>query len=122
MLTALVIDDNTETADSLCQLLSLLDINAQPAYGPRAALEYLLRNVPDLVLLDLNMPGVNGLEVLGYLRREPRLVDIPVIVVTAEDERLVLQRAMRKGATAVIIKPASFEELEAVLRKAKVIA
>jgi CheY-like chemotaxis protein len=122
MISALVIDDNTETADSLCQLLSLLDIQAQPAYGPRAALEYLLRNIPDLVLLDLNMPGVNGLEVLGYLRREPRLVDIPVIVVTAEDERLVLQRAMRKGATAVIIKPASFEELEAVLRKAKVIA
>lgn len=121
MLQALVIDDNTETADSLCQLLSLLDIEAQPAYGPRAALEFLLRKVPDLVLLDLNMPGVNGLEVLGYLRREPKLVDVPVIVVTAEDERLVLQRAMRKGATAVIIKPASFEELESVLRKAKVI-
>ncbi len=121
MITALVIDDNTETADSLCQLLSLLDIDAQPAYGPRAALEFLLRQVPDLVLLDLNMPGVNGLEVLGYLRREPKLMDVPVIVVTAEDERLVLQRAMRKGATAVIIKPASFEELEAVLRKEKVI-
>jgi CheY-like chemotaxis protein len=121
MVTALVIDDNTETADSLCQLLSLLDIEAQPAYGPRAALEFLLRKVPDLVLLDLNMPGVNGLEVLGYLRREPKLMDVPVIVVTAEDERLVLQRALRKGATAVIIKPASIEELETVLRKANVI-
>jgi len=121
MVTALVIDDNTETADSLCQLLTLLDIDAQPAYGPRAALEFLLRTVPDLVLLDLNMPGVNGLEVLGYLRREPRLMDVPVVVVTAEDERLVLQRALRKGATAVIIKPASIEELEDVLRKAKVI-
>ncbi len=122
MISALVIDDNTETADSLCQLLSLLDIEAQPAYGPRAALEFLLKKVPDLVLLDLNMPGVNGLEVLGYLRREPKLMDVPVIVVTAEDERLVLQRALRKGATAVIIKPASFEELETVLRKAKVIS
>jgi CheY-like chemotaxis protein len=121
MVTALVIDDNTETADSLCQLLSLLDIDAQPAYGPRAALEFLLRKVPDLVLLDLNMPGVNGLEVLGYLRREPKLMDVPVIVVTAEDERLVLQRALRKGAIAVIIKPASIEELESVLRKANVI-
>jgi CheY-like chemotaxis protein len=121
MITALVIDDNTETADSLCQLLTLLDIDAQPAYGPRVALEFLLRTVPDLVLLDLNMPGVNGLEVLGYLRREPRLMDVPVVVVTAEDERLVLQRALRKGATAVIIKPASIEELEDVLRKAKVI-
>jgi CheY-like chemotaxis protein len=121
MITAIVIDDNSETADSLCQLLSLLDIDAQPAYSPRAALEYLLRKVPDLVLLDLNMPGVNGLEVLGYLRREPRLMDVPVIVVTAEDERVVLQRAIKNGATAVIIKPAMIEELEVVLRKAKVI-
>ena len=121
MITAIVIDDNSETADSLCQLLSLLDIDAQPAYGPRAALEYLLREVPDLVLLDLNMPGVNGLEVLGYLRREPRLMDVPVIVITAEDERVVLQRALKNGATAVIIKPAMIEELEVVLRKAKVI-
>lgn len=121
MITALVIDDNTDTADSLCQLLSLLEIDAKPAYGPRAALEFLIREVPDLVLLDLNMPGVNGLEVLRYLRREPRLLDIPVIVVTAEDERLVLQRSLRAGATAVITKPASFEELEEVLRKNKVI-
>ena len=121
MVTALVIDDNTDTADSLCQLLSLMEIDAKPAYGPRAALEFLLREVPDLVLLDLNMPGVNGLEVLRYLRREPRLVDVPVIVVTAEDERLILQKTLRAGASAVITKPASFEELEIVLRKAKVI-
>jgi CheY-like chemotaxis protein len=121
MITALVIDDNRETADSLCQLLSLLDIDAQPSYGPRAALEYLLRKVPDLVLLDLNMPGVNGLEVLKYLHREPRLMDVPVIVVTAEDERVILQQALRLGATAVVIKPAMIEELEAVIRKAKII-
>jgi CheY-like chemotaxis protein len=121
MVTALVVDDNIETADSLCQLLSLLDIDAQPAYGPRVALEYLLKQVPDLVLLDLNMPGVNGLEVLRYLRREPRLVDIPVIVVTAEDERIILQKSLQAGATAVITKPASFELLEEILRKAKLI-
>jgi CheY-like chemotaxis protein len=122
MVTALVIDDNRETADSLCQLLSLLDIVAQPAYGPRAALEYMLQKVPDLVLLDLNMPGVNGLEVLRYLRREPPLMDVPVIVITAEDERFVLQRALRDGATAVIIKPAMIEELEAVLRKLNILS
>jgi CheY-like chemotaxis protein len=121
MVKALVIDDNTETADSLCQLLSLMAIDAQPAYGPRVALEYFLREVPDLVLLDLNMPGVNGLEVLRYLRREPRLLHIPVIVVTAEDERFILQQSLRAGATAVVTKPASFEQLEGILRKANVI-
>lgn len=121
MIKALVIDDNTETADSLCQLLSLLEIEALPAYGPRAALEYLLRDIPDLVLLDLNMPGVNGLEVLRYLKREPRLIRVPVIVVTAEDERFVVQRCLNAGATAVVAKPASFEQLEVILRNAKVI-
>lgn len=121
MAIALVIDDNTETADSLCKLLSLMSVDAIPAYGPRAALVYLQKEVPDFVLLDLNMPGVSGLEVLRYLRREPRLVDVPVIVVTAEDERIVLQRTIRAGATAVITKPASYEQLENILKNIKVI-
>jgi CheY-like chemotaxis protein len=121
MIHALVIDDNRYTADSLCQLLSLLDIDARAAYGPRAAMIELSNKVPDVVLLDLNMPGVTGFEVLGYLRREPRLLNIPVVVVTAEDQRHELQRAVTEGAVAVIIKPATIDDLEAVLRKAGVV-
>jgi CheY-like chemotaxis protein len=98
-----------------------LDIEAKPAYGPRAAMETLIGHSPDLVLLDLNMPGVNGLEVLGFLRREPRLMHIPVVVVTAEDQRSVLQEALQLGAVAVLIKPAMVDDLEDALRKANVI-
>ena len=121
MPTALVIDDNRNTADSLCQLLSLLDVNAQPAYGPRAAMLALRGFIPDIVFLDLNMPGISGFEVLAYVRREPRLVKIPVVVVTAEEEHLTVKRAHQEGALAVIIKPASIETLEEVLRLAKIV-
>jgi CheY-like chemotaxis protein len=120
MRTALVIDDNRHTADSLCQLLSLLDVVAQPAYGPRAAMLALRDFVPDIVFLDLNMPGISGFEVLGYLRREPRMLKTPVIVVTAEEEHLTVKRARQEGALAVIIKPASIESLEEALKAAQI--
>lgn len=118
MLIALVIDDNRHTADSLCQLLSLFDLDARPAYGPRAAMLAFRELVPDIVFLDLNMPGVSGFEVLGFLKREPRLLNTPVVVVTAEEERITVNRAIQEGALAVIIKPASVEALEDVLQKA----
>lgn len=121
MVIALVIDDNRHTADSLCQLLSLFDLDARPAYGPRAAMLALREVVPDIVFLDLNMPGVSGFEVLGFLKREPRLLATPVVVVTAEDETITVTRALREGALDVIIKPASVEALEESLRKAKLL-
>jgi CheY-like chemotaxis protein len=119
MINALVIDDNRLTADSLCQLLTLLEVSAQPAYGPRAAMMALTERVPDIVFLDINMPGVSGFEVLAYLRREPRYIDIPVVVVTADDDRATAKRAQKGGAIAVIIKPATFESLEDTLHIAK---
>jgi len=115
---ALVIDDNRNTADSLCQLLSFLDMDARPAYGPRAAMLALQQFEPEIIFLDLNMPGVSGFEVLAYLKRDPRLSAIPAVVVTAEEERPTVQRAHQEGALAVIIKPASIETLENVLRLA----
>jgi DNA-binding response OmpR family regulator len=121
MVIALVIDDNRHTADSLCQLLSLFDLDARPAYGPRAAMLALREVVPDIVFLDLNMPGVSGFEVLGFLKREPRLLSTPVVVVTAEDETVTVTRALHEGALDVIIKPASIEALEESLRKAKLL-
>jgi CheY-like chemotaxis protein len=53
-------------------MLQLLEIQARPAYGVRAGLLALNEAVPDVVFLDLNMPGLSGFEVLAYLRRDPR--------------------------------------------------
>jgi len=121
MTDALIIDDNRETADALKQMLDVLDVSSRVAYGSSPTISALSKMTPRAVLLDINMPGVDGTEILAFLRREPRLVSVPVIVVTSDDQPETKQRAMQGGATAVIIKPADFAGLEAALKKAGVL-
>ena len=121
MINALVIDDNRDTADSLCQLLTLLDVSASAAYGPRAAIYALRDQQPDIIFLDINMPGVSGFEVLSYLRREPKLKEVPVVVVTSDDQKSTAERAREEGAMDIIIKPVYFDALETALRTASLI-
>ena len=122
MTDALIIDDNRETADALQQMMDLLGIPSRVAYGASPAISALSILTPRLVLLDINMPGVDGTEILAYLRREPRLSSVPVIVVTSDDQPETRQRVMQGGATAFVIKPADFDSLEAALKKAGVLS
>ena len=117
MKEALVIDDNRSTADALAEMLGMLGVDARPAYGSSPAMALLAEKVPPLILLDINMPGVDGLEILGYLRREPRLMKVPVIVITSDDQPETKKRALEGGAQAMITKPASLVELEGALKK-----
>ncbi len=118
MSEAIVIDDNRNTADALVEILKMLGIEARPAYGSSPAMALLAELVPPLVLLDVNMPGVDGLEILAYLRREPRLMNIPAIVITSDDQPETKKRVLEGGAQAMIIKPASLIQLESALKKA----
>lgn len=114
---AIIIDDNRSTADALHQMLTVLDISARVAYGASPAMSLLGGYTPGLILLDINMPGVDGLEILAFLRREPRLIPVPVIVITSDDQPETRARVMKGGATAMIIKPATLEALEENLKK-----
>jgi CheY-like chemotaxis protein len=64
------------------------------------------------------MPGLDGTEVLAYLKREPRLMKVSVIVITSDDQPETKQRVLQGGAQAVLIKPATLEMLEGALKKA----
>lgn len=119
-MTALIIDDNRQTADALQQMLGVLDVEARVAYGSSPAMDILRMFTPNLILLDINMPGVDGLEVLAYLRREPRLAPVPVVVITSDDQPDTRVRVMKGGATAMLIKPATLDALEGALKDAKV--
>jgi CheY-like chemotaxis protein len=118
---ALVIDDNRQTADSLCQMLSFLDMEVLPSYGPRAAILALKESTPSIIFLDLNLPGIDGFEIMAYLRREPRFASVPVVVVTSDDQPETAVKARRTGALLVMVKPVTLESLERVLHTAKLI-
>jgi CheY-like chemotaxis protein len=117
MITALVIDDNRQTADSICRLLKLLGVDARSAYGSRTGILKLKKKVPDVVFLDLNMPGVDGFEVLAYIRRLPHMENVPVVVITSDDQPETADKVLDLGAKAFVLKPAGIEELEIAIRE-----
>ncbi|MBI5963601.1 MAG: response regulator [Chloroflexi bacterium] len=117
----LIIDDNRNTADALQQMLDLLDLPARVAYGSSAAIAVLGSIVPRFVCLDINMPGVDGTEVLAFIRRDPRLRKVPVIVITSDDQPETRQQVMKGGAQAMLIKPATIDALEEALKKAGIV-
>lgn len=122
MAEALIIDDNRATADALNQMLAVLGFKARVAYGSSPAMSLLGSGfIPQFVCLDINMPGVDGTEILAYLRREPRLFLVSVFVITSDDQPETRRKVMKLGATAMIIKPATIDALEEALKKAKLL-
>ncbi len=122
MSEALIVDDNRQTADALHQMLDVLGVKARVAYGSSPAISILGSGfTPSMICLDINMPGIDGIEILLYLRREPRLVKIPVIVITSDDQPETRRKVMSGGATEMIIKPATIDSLEKSLKKANML-
>jgi len=120
---SLIIDDNRQTADALNQMLRVLGFTARVAYGSSSAMEILGSGfTPKFICLDINMPGVDGTEILTYLRREPRLIPVPVIVITSDDQPETRTKVMKLGATVMIIKPATIDAMEEALKRAKILA
>ena len=118
---ALIVDDNRQMADTLAQMLSFFNIPTEISYGARPAINVLQGKTPSIVFLDLNMPGVTGFDVLGFVKREPRLATVPVIVVTSDDQPESAQRAKDAGADAYIAKPVNLDVLEEALKSLNLI-
>jgi chemosensory pili system protein ChpA (sensor histidine kinase/response regulator) len=121
MTQALVVDDVRAMVDGICNMLTLLGIQSAPAYGSRAAIIYLNEHTPDVVFMDLNMPGLGGMDVISYMQREPRLAEVPIIVVTSDDQPETAERAKALGAQDLLVKPVKYEDLEATLIKIKLV-
>jgi CheY-like chemotaxis protein len=118
MITALVVDDNRLFADSLCRMLRYLDIEVEVAYGALSALQQVKMLVPNAVFLDINMPGLNGLEVFSYFKREPYLENTAVFIVSSETDPDIINEAYILGARAYLTKPVTLEEIEKTLHDA----
>ncbi|HEY3310497.1 MAG TPA: response regulator [Anaerolineales bacterium] len=119
MYNALVVDDNRSTADSIVRVLIALGIHAKAAYGTRPGMAALRTETPDMIFLDINMPGMSGLELLSFTRREPRLTNVPVFVCTSDDQPQTKEQALAGGASEFLVKPVTVDVLEEVLTRKK---
>jgi CheY-like chemotaxis protein len=119
----LIIDDNRQTADALRQMVGVLGFQTRVAYSSSAALALLGTGfTPQFICLDINMPGADGTEILAYRRREPRLMPVPVFVITSDDQPETRAKVNKLGATTLIIKPATIDVLESAFKAAKMLA
>ncbi len=84
-----------------------------------SAQEYLEEEKPLLILLDLKLPRRSGLEILGWIREQPRLKRIPVIVLTSSMESKDIYKAYELGANSYLVKPFSFNDLKETMEKIK---
>jgi CheY-like chemotaxis protein len=109
---ALIIDDSRPAAESLAPMLRLLGYDPLIAYGPRAAIEIIQRRVPEVILTDINMPGVDGIELCKFLRRDPRTARVPIIALSSDNQPSVARNVMAAGANVFLPKPIAFETLE----------
>ena len=114
---ALVVDDVRIAATTIAQTLELLGYETETAYGSRPALESLARRIPDVILLDINMPGVDGVEVCRYIRCEPATAQVPIIAISSEDQEDTVARILEAGANIFMPKPLDVEALEQALKR-----
>ncbi len=110
-LRVLVVDDSDTVRRSVREVLELAGIEVEEANSGKAALESVYKKVPDLLLLDLSMPGMNGLSVLKALRNAYSKIELPVILVTPADSPAENVLALDLGANDYISKPLDLDVL-----------
>ena len=111
MATVMIVDDNPTMVEMLSMALNIFGHNAFAAYSGEEALEEIPGADLDLVLLDLTMPGIDGLETLRRLRARPDTRDLPVYVITAAAELDLEERIQLAGGTGLLRKPIQMETL-----------
>ncbi|MGH7394300.1 MAG: response regulator [Candidatus Methylomirabilales bacterium] len=114
----LIVDDERHFAELLTQYLSALDAEILHARDGASALEQAQEQTPDLILLDLVMPGRDGTEVAKALKRKPETRGIPIIFLTGESRAERLVRELERGAEDYITKPFHPPEVVARVKKA----
>lgn len=109
--TIMIVEDEPDTAEMFAEMMRLSGYRVLKSYGGATAMSLLNVEKPDVLVLDLMMPDVSGLEVLRYVRRDPTLADIPVIVVSAKGLPSDIKDGMDAGASIYLTKPVAFLDL-----------
>ncbi|MFA9403647.1 MAG: response regulator [Anaerolineales bacterium] len=112
-----IVDDDDEMSHAVKLMLQLLDSTVEIFRDARSAAKRLLAgDRPELIVLDINMPEVSGIDFLEFLRMRDDLKEIPVVMLSSETTDIQVDEAMRIGANAFVFKPVTLEELEEAIR------
>ena len=101
---ALIVDDSRSARAFLTRILERYDLQVDGAASAEEAIEYLIRQRPDVIFLDHLMPGMDGFQALSVIKNDPRTATIPVMMYTSQEGELYLSQARALGAMGVLPK------------------
>jgi len=110
--TVMIIEDEPDAAELFAEMMRVSGFRVIRTYTSTPALALIAQEKPDLILLDIMMPDVSGIEVLRYMRHEPELEKIPVIVVSAKSMPSDIRDGLEAGASIYLTKPVGYIDLK----------
>ena len=115
--TVVIVEDEPDAAEMFGEMMRVTGFDVVKLNSSTPAISTITAEKPDLVILDIMMPDVSGLDVLRYMRGEPDLKDIPVILVSAKSMPTDIQEGMNAGASTYLTKPVGFLELKSAVEE-----
>ena len=112
--TVLVVDDDITFTISIVFLIEQMGMKGLRAFDAEQALDIIGKNDVDAIISDVNMPGMNGIELLMKIKQYKN--ELPVIIMSGDADTYTMNEAMREGACAVLEKPFTHSELSIMLR------
>ncbi|NBD19746.1 response regulator [Aquabacterium fontiphilum] len=112
----LLVDDSKTELHVLSELLSKKGYQVRTAENGEEALRRLQEEVPDLILMDVVMPGQNGFQLTRTITRDPQFANVPVIICTSKNQETDRVWGMRQGARDYVVKPVNPDELLAKIK------
>ncbi len=107
----LVIDDSPTEVKTVTRILEKSGFSVKWANNATKGIDMARKSLPDLILMDVVMPGMNGFQATRKIARDPKTKHIPVIMLTTKDQQTDKIWGMRQGAKEYIVKPAEADEL-----------
>lgn len=106
-----IVEDEPSAADVFGEMMRFSGYQVVKIHSSTSAMSVIRAELPDAIILDVMMPDISGIEVLKFMRREPALKHIPVVIVSARTLPNDIKTGMEAGASAYLTKPVGFQEL-----------
>ena len=110
--TVMIIEDETDAAEMFAEMMRVNGFRVIKMFSSAPAISMIAQEKPDVIILDVMMPDISGIEVFRYMRRDPKLDKIPVIIVSAKSMPGDIKIGMDAGASMYLTKPVGFLELK----------
>ena len=116
--TVMIIEDEEDAAELFAEMMRVSGYRVVKTSKSAPAIEMMTAEKPDVILLDIMMPEISGLDILRQMRRDPALANIPVVVVTAKGMPADIKNGMEAGASTYLTKPVGFLDLKEAVERA----